>query len=120
MLANQTVYGVDQFMDGACGINNLNGFYYDTINEKPKKGTNHWAKYNDYRIDLNKFKRKDIDQGGPLIFTSFANTPVCKDAYDILCRRFTKVYQSPLTPNKFHGPKHHFFFCVFDISKELK
>jgi hypothetical protein len=98
-----------QILDGACGINNINGFEVEDSNYS-------WGD----SLDLNTFKRKDLDQGGPLLFTSFANNKVCKEAYEILCRRFLKVYQSPLTPNRFHGPRHRFFFCVFDTSKELK
>jgi hypothetical protein len=99
-----------QLLDGACGINNINGF-----TEAKQKST--W----DYgRLDLETFTRRDLDQGGSLLFTSFDKGKLSKKAYHILCNRFEKVYQSPLTVNNFHGPRHQFFFCVFDTSKELK
>ncbi len=115
-----TITAMQQFLDGACGINNINGF---TIGEtyEAKKGAGLWDySYGRSDLDLKTFKRDDLDQGGPLIFTSFANTKVCREAYEILCSRFKKVFQSELTPNRFHGRRHRFFICVFDVSKELK
>jgi hypothetical protein len=104
------IFANQQLLDGACGINNINGFY-----EAEKK--DQWD-YNSFALET--FTRRDLDQGGKLLFTSFDKGKLSKKAYHILCNRFEKVYQSPLTVNNFHGPRHQFFFCVFDTSKELK
>lgn len=105
----------EQYLDGACGINNINGFIFrdkDLLKDRKK----HYWEY-DARLDLETFTKKDLDQGGPVAFASFADTKECKRAYEILCTRFLKLYQSDLIPNKYHGPKHRFFICLFDLRK---
>lgn len=49
------------------------------------------------------------------IHASFIDTEDCKKAYLEMCKKFTKIYQSPVRKNP--GTKNTLFMCVF-IPKE--
>lgn len=77
-------------LSGACGIENLYNFnsYYGDFNLEvlPKAGSG-------------------------LYIANFLNRTTSKEVYDILCKKYVLVYQSPVRQNNHSG--NYGFFCVF-------
>lgn len=85
-----------------CGVAVLNGF---------KSYRGHWddcyEKLNNLRFKGNQTLGTGFVQAG------FIDTPICKQAYELLCSKWPLVFQSEVRKNKRSGNK--FFFAVFDV-----
>lgn len=57
-------------------------------------------------------KRKANQGGAGYAVAGFIDTPECKEAYEILAKRFKIVYQSEVRENSNSG--NDFFFVVYD------
>jgi hypothetical protein len=55
----------------------------------------------------------DLSQGTGMFLSTFVNTPVCKETYELFCERYKLLYQSEPKCNPSSGNR--VFLCVFEL-----
>lgn len=56
---------------------------------------------------------KDLTDSAGMFISTFVNTPICKQAYELFCERYKLLYQSEPKFNNNSGNR--VFLCVFEL-----